>query len=231
MADTSDRTISFLGLPQELKDEIYRHHYIPSELTSGPLRGYTEVPSKALLRTCEAISAEAASYHYRGLEEALLSNQVCIELGKSFDGKVQHAGWTRTSPEHFDIWVRNGRDTNSEVAWLMDKVCIWPVTSGGSLGEKKYEQLQNVYSQIIALSRLLYKWREIFGEEELTAPIWRRLLCVQTRIRETNRIIELGSTDGHKETRVMSSWAEHGGGVGSVLPRRSELSLTMRLKE
>lgn len=194
------RTITFFDLPRELRDEIYKYHYQPTPHTKGVVWGYTEVPSTALRSTCAQIRAEATTYYHKGLQAALLRDKVCITLaGKSEDGTVRHAGWTRVNPTRFDIWVRNGPDTTVEAAWLLHVTPVWRgpdwiKPTDREQTQPQLQQLRIVAGEVGALFSLLEKWANLFSDEERSSQVSRRLFCVRTRVAETAARMLLADT-------------------------------------
>ena len=118
-------TCAFLNLPGELRNKIYDFYFATCPRGGRILHGYLDVPSEALLRTCNKVNDEAAELH-AGLKDALLQDKVLIHLSSSnTDGKVRHAGWTRNNRERFDIWVRKDKGPQDEVDWLVTPTHLW----------------------------------------------------------------------------------------------------------
>jgi hypothetical protein len=175
--DLRPQTRAFFDLPRELRDEIYKHHHGAIPRTSGALRGYTDTPSSALLRTCQQVHQEAAPLFHRGLKAALLHECVCMKLrDKDAEGIVRHAGWTRVNYDRFNIWIRVGPEDDSEIGWLYDLCHIWQ-------GGVNDDAVKEVGDEILALSATLKKLSDlVLQETKATTLIERRLHSVYSRV-------------------------------------------------
>ena len=200
------QTRKFTDLPRELRDEIYKYCYQVTAHSYGALRGYADIPSSALLRTCKQVYQEASPIFHHGLKAVLLHDRVRIKLPSNSEAVVRHAGWTRISPERFDIWVRSGPESETDVEWFVYLSHIWQ-------GGVRDAELERSAHEVIILWLKLDDLSKLFLAQKFS-PIGRRLHSLQSRVsqaakkveqKDAARKVSVGNETGKKELKESQS--------------------------
>jgi hypothetical protein len=186
MEPTRSQTRQFFDLPRELRDEIYKYCYHVTPHTCGALRGYADIPSSALLRTCKQVYQEASPIFHSGLKAVLLHDRVRIKLPSDSEGVVRHAGWTRISNERFDIWVRNGPEADTEVEWFVYLSHIWQGGVRDAELERSADEGFILWAKLDSLSKLFLAQHQ----DKEFSRIGRRLHSLQSRVCQVAKKVE-----------------------------------------